>query len=141
MSLRQQQCPLPSDRTFLLAGNCIGLRRRALLSAICCRQLLDTKDDNDCWAKVDREPNKDSIPKDVELLVTKWYLDETITSPNMDNEVFAPQWWLSLGAPWCTCALRITCMSDLIFLYIYFLLKIIAQYLLMLLLKDPNVSL
>lgn len=75
---------------ILAAGNCIGLRRRALLSAICCRKLLDTKDDNDCWAKADREPNKDSIPKDVELLVTKWYLDETITSPNMDNEVFAP---------------------------------------------------
>lgn len=44
-------------------------------------------------------------------------------------------------APWCTNASRIGGTSDLTFLYFYFLFKVIAHYLLMLLLKYPKVSL
>ena len=73
---------------MLGAGKCIGRNRRALLRANHCRQLLDAKEEYECWAKGDRKPRKDSIPEDVKFLVVKWYLEETRTSPNMDSVVW-----------------------------------------------------
>jgi len=76
-----------SGSNMLGAGKCIGLNRRSIRRASHRRQLLDAKEDNECWAKGDRRPRKDSIPEAVKDLVGKWYLEETRTSPNMNDVV------------------------------------------------------
>ena len=76
-----------SGSNMLGAGKCIGLNRRSLLRASHRRQLLDAKEETECWAKGDRKTRKDSIPEDVKDLVGKWYLEETRTSPNMHEVV------------------------------------------------------
>ena len=76
-----------SGSNMLGAGKCIGLNRRSLLRGSHRRQLLDAKQDKECWAKGDRKPRKDSIPEDIKDLVGKWYLEETRVSPNMHNVV------------------------------------------------------
>ena len=76
-----------SGSNMLGAGKCIGLNRKALLRASQRRQLLDAREEYECWAKGDRKPRKDSIPEDVKDVVRKWYLEETRTSPNMANVV------------------------------------------------------
>lgn len=76
-----------SGSNMLGAGKCIGLNRRAILRGSHRRQLLDAKEDNECWAKGDRKPRKDSIPEYMKDLVGKWYLEETRTSPNMHDVV------------------------------------------------------
>ena len=76
-----------SGSNMMGAGKCIGLNRRSLLRASHRRQLLDAKEESECWAKGDRKPIKDSIPEDVKSLVGKWYLEETRTSPNMDSVI------------------------------------------------------
>ncbi len=76
-----------SGSNMLGAGKCIGLNRRAVLRGSKRRQLLDAKEDNECWAKGDRKPRKDMIPEDVKSLVGRWYLEETRTSPNMHDVV------------------------------------------------------
>ena len=69
------------------ARKCIGLNRRSVVRASRRRQLLDAKKDNECWAKGDRKPRKDTIPGDIKDLVRKWYIEETRTSPKMRNVV------------------------------------------------------
>ena len=76
-----------SGSNMLGAAKCIGLNRRAVLRGSHRRQLLDAKEDNECWAKGDRKARKDSIPEEIKDLVGKWYLEETRTSPNMHDVV------------------------------------------------------
>ena len=78
-----------SGSNMLGVWKCIGLNRIALLRASHRRQLLDAEEEYECWVKGDRKPKKDSIPEDVKDLVGKWYLEETRSSPNMDNIVWS----------------------------------------------------